>query len=211
MGPGPSPDEDVYVPIDTARYRAIGTDRIRAINVQIAEGISLEEGMVDIEQILRREHGIRPGGENDFMIMNRRQILQTRQAATAVFTTLLASIAGVSLLVGGIGIMNIMLVSVTERTREIGVRKALGATRANILLQFLIEALTLGAIGGVVGIAIGVGAAFAIANAAGWTIYVSPQAVLTAVAFSVGVGLIFGMWPARRAAMMDPIDALRHD
>ena len=211
MGPGPSPDEDVYVPIDTARYRAIGTDRIRAINVQIAEGISLEEGMVDIEQILRREHGIRPGGENDFMIMNRRQILQTRQAATAVFTTLLASIAGVSLLVGGIGIMNIMLVSVTERTREIGVRKALGATRANILLQFLIEALTLGAIGGVVGIAIGVGAAFAIANAAGWKIYVSPQAVLTAVAFSVGVGLIFGMWPARRAAMMDPIDALRHD
>ena len=208
---GSNPDEDVYIPINTARYRAFGTDRIRAINVQVAEGLSLEEGMVEIEQILRREHTIRPGGENDFMILNRRQILQTRQAATAVFTTLLASIAGVSLLVGGIGIMNIMLVSVTERTREIGVRKALGATRANILLQFLIEALTLGAIGGVVGILIGVGGAFAIANTAGWKVYVSPQAVLTAVGFSIGVGLIFGLWPARRAAMMDPIEALRHD
>ena len=179
--------------------------------MQIAEGVTIEEGMVAIEQILRRQHSIRPGGENDFMILNRRQVLQTRQAATAIFTTLLASIAGVSLLVGGIGIMNIMLVSVTERTREIGVRKALGATRGNILLQFLVEALTLGAIGGIVGIAIGVGGAYAIANAAGWKIYVSPQAVLIAVTFSVGVGLIFGMWPARRAAMMDPIEALRHD
>jgi putative ABC transport system permease protein len=206
-----NPDDEVYVPIETARYRALGMDRIRSVSVQIAEGVSLEQGMVEIERVLRREHKIGPGGENDFMIMDRRQVLDVRQQAAEVFTYLLASIAGVSLLVGGIGIMNIMLVSVTERTREIGIRKALGATRNNIMAQFLIEALTIGAFGGVLGIAFGAVGAHSLANVAGWPAFVSPEAVGLAVAFSVGIGLFFGLWPARRAALLDPIDALRHD
>ena len=204
-------DDEIYVPIETARYRALGADRVRSLSVQIDEGATLEQAMVDIERILRREHRIRPGADNDFMIMDRRQVLDVRQQATEVFTYLLASIAGVSLLVGGIGIMNIMLVSVTERTREIGIRKALGATRKDVMAQFLIEALTLGAIGGVLGIALGAAGAHGLARLAGWQVFVSPAAVVLAVAFSVGVGLFFGLWPARRAALLDPIEALRHD
>jgi putative ABC transport system permease protein len=211
MGPGPSPDDAIFIPIETAQHRLLGTDRISMMAVQIRDGTSLENGMIEIERILRREHGIRPGAENDFMILNRRQILETRQAATEIFSYLLASIAGVSLLVGGIGIMNIMLVSVTERTREIGVRKALGATRGNILLQFLIESLTIGALGGIVGILAGIGGAVALSRIAGFDVFIAPEAVVMAVAFSVGIGLIFGIWPARRASLLDPIEALRHD
>ena len=133
------------------------------------------------------------------------------QASTEIFAFLLASIAGVSLLVGGIGIMNIMLVSVTERTREIGVRKALGATRFNILMQFVIEALTIGALGGLLGIALGAAGAWALVEFANWNVFIAADAVLLAVLFSVGVGLFFGIWPARRAAQLDPIEALRHD
>ena len=210
-GMGGGPDDDIFIPLSTAQYRVFGSDRLRSINVQIAEHATLEMGMVDIERVLRREHKIRPGADNDFMIMNRRQILDTRQAATEVFAYLLASIAGVSLLVGGIGIMNIMLVSVTERTREIGVRKALGATRMNIMMQFVTEALTIGALGGLLGIAVGAGGAYALSEIAGWQVYISPDAIALAVCFSVGIGLFFGIWPARRAAQLDPIEALRHD
>ena len=210
MGRG-GPDDDIFIPLSTAQHRVFGTDRLRSISVQIAKHASLEMGMVDIERVLRREHKIRPGGDNDFMILNRRQILDTRQQATEVFAYLLASIAGVSLLVGGIGIMNIMLVSVTERTREIGVRKALGATSMNIMMQFVIEALTIGAIGGLLGILVGAGGAYALSEIAGWQVHISADAVVLAVAFSVGVGLFFGIWPARRAAQLDPIEALRHD
>jgi putative ABC transport system permease protein len=211
MSMGPNPDEDIYVPIDTARHRALGSDRLRSISVEIADDTPLDVGMVDIERILRREHKIRPGGDNDFMIMNRQQVLSARQAATETFSLLLAGIAAVSLVVGGIGIMNIMLVSVTERTREIGVRKALGATRGNIMAQFIVEALTIGLLGGAIGIATGVGAAYFGASAAGWQVHVSPNAIALAVSFSLAVGLVFGIWPARRAAMLDPIEALRHD
>ncbi len=210
-GMGGGPDDDIFIPLSTAQHRVFGTDRLRTISVQIADHTPLEMGMVDIERVLRREHKIRPGGDNDFMILNRRQILDTRQQATEVFAYLLASIAGVSLLVGGIGIMNIMLVSVTERTREIGVRKALGATSMNIMMQFVIEALTIGALGGLLGILVGMGGAFALSELAGWQVHVSPDAVVLAVAFSVGIGLFFGIWPARRAAKLDPIEALRHD
>jgi putative ABC transport system permease protein len=188
-----------------------GSKRLRSMSVQVADGVPIEQGMVDLEQVLRREHHIRPGGDNDFTIRNQQDVLQTQQQATQVFTTLLASIAAVSLVVGGIGIMNIMLVSVTERTREIGVRKALGATRGNILLQFMIEALTLCILGGAVGILVGIGATVVLARVMQWNTLISPAAVVVAFGFSALVGLFFGIWPARRAARLDPIVALRYE
>ena len=174
-------------------------------------GVSLDAGMVDIERVLRREHKIRPGGENDFQIRNQREFLATQQATTQILTALLASVAAVSLVVGGIGIMNIMLVSVTERTREIGVRKALGASKVNILLQFLIEALVLCVTGGVIGILLGVGAAVGLAKLMHWNTLISPMSIVVAFIFSAGVGLFFGIWPARKAASLDPIQALRYE
>jgi putative ABC transport system permease protein len=206
-----NPDEQILIPLQTARYRIFGSDRLRSMTVKVAEGVPLEQGMVDFERILRREHKIRPGADNDFQVRNQQDILATQQQATQVFTALLASIAGVSLLVGGIGIMNIMLVSVTERTREIGIRKALGATRGNIQMQFLIEAMVLSFVGGTLGILIGSGAAVALSRLAGWNTYISPTAIVVAFVFSAGVGLFFGILPARRAASLDPIVALRYE
>ena len=206
-----NPDEQIFIPLQTAQYRVLGTDRIRSMSIQVADGVPVEQGMVDLERILRREHNIRPGGDNDFQIRNPQDILATRQEATKTFTILLASIAAVSLLVGGIGIMNIMLVSVTERTREIGVRKALGATRANILLQFLIEALVLCLTGGILGILFGSGMAVVLAKFMDWNTLISLPAIVVAFAFSAFVGLFFGIWPARRAASLDPIVALRYE
>ena len=206
-----NPDEQILVPLNTARYRLFGTDRLRNIAVQVANGVPLEQGMVEVERILRAEHKIRPGGNNDFQIQNPQEILATQQQTTQTFSVLLASIAAVSLIVGGIGIMNIMLVSVTERTREIGVRKALGATRFNILFQFLTEAVVLCMVGGILGISFGAGGAMAMSKWLGWNTYVSPVAVAVAFGFSVGVGLFFGLWPAKRAAGLNTIDALRYE
>jgi putative ABC transport system permease protein len=206
-----NPDEQILIPIETAQYRVFGSKRLRSLAIQVADGVPIEQGMVDLERILRREHHIRPGGDNDFTIRNQQDVLQTQQQATQVFTTLLASIAAVSLVVGGIGIMNIMLVSVTERTREIGVRKALGATRGNILLQFLIEALALCIVGGTLGIVVGIGATVVLARVMHWNTLISPMSVLVAFGFSAVVGLFFGLWPARRAARLDPITALRYE
>ena len=206
-----NPDEQILIPLQTARFRVFGTDRLRTITVQVRDGLPLEQGMVDLERVLRREHKIRPGAENDFSIRNQREFLATQQAATQILTALLASIAAVSLVVGGIGIMNIMLVSVTERTREIGVRKALGATRTNIMLQFLIEALVLCVTGGTIGIIIGVGTAVGLSKIMHWNTLISPASILIAFGFSAGVGLFFGIWPARKAASLDPIIALRYE
>jgi putative ABC transport system permease protein len=206
-----NPDEQILIPLNTARYRVFGSNRLRSFAVEVADGVPIEQGMVDLERVLRREHKIRPGGDNDFTIRNQQDVLATQQQATQVFTSLLASIAAVSLLVGGIGIMNIMLVSVTERTREIGVRKALGATRLNILMQFLIEALTLCLLGGILGILLGIGAAVLLSKVMQWNTLISPTAVGIAFAFSAAVGLFFGIWPARRAARLDPIVALRYE
>jgi len=206
-----NPDERVLIPLLTARYRVFGSDRLRSISIQVADGVPLEQGMVDAERVLRREHGISPGEENDFRILNRQQLLNTQQEASQVFTTLLASIAGVSLLVGGIGIMNIMLVSVVERTREIGIRKALGATRMNILMQFLVEALVLCLVGGLLGMVLGGAGSMALARFAGWNTFISAGAVALAFAFSAAVGIVFGLWPARRAASLNPIEALRYE
>lgn len=204
-------DEQILIPLETGRFRVFGTDRLRSINVQIVHPDSMTVAMIGIERVLRREHGIQPGGANDFNMRNRTEFLATAQETTQTFTFLLAGIAAVSLVVGGIGIMNIMLVSVTERTREIGVRKALGATRRNIMLQFLVEAVTLCMLGGLVGILAGSGGAYALARLQGWPTAISPQAVGMAFAFSAAVGVFFGLWPARRASMLDPIEALRYE
>jgi putative ABC transport system permease protein len=206
-----SPDEQILIPLQTAQYRIFGSDRLRSITVQVVHPDSMNLGMLEIERALRTAHGIRPGEDNNFQIRNRSEFLATFEETTRTFTFLLAGIAAVSLLVGGIGIMNIMLVSVTERTREIGVRKALGATRQNIMLQFLVEALVLCMMGGLLGIMLGSGGAWALSTWARWNTLVSMPAVVLAVAFAAFVGLFFGMWPAQRAARMDPIVALRYE
>jgi putative ABC transport system permease protein len=206
-----NPDEQIWIPLATAEYRLFGGDQLRSISLKVTDGVRLEQAMVDIERVLRREHRIRPGGNNDFTLLNRQDVLTTQQEASSVFTILLASVAGVSLFVGGIGIMNIMLVAVTERTREIGVRKAMGATPRDILVQFLVEALVLCMAGGVVGVAVGAGAAFALSRVAGWNTLISPMAVAVAFLFSAAVGIFFGLWPARRAARLNPIEALRYE
>ena len=206
-----NPDEQILIPLNTARFRVIGSDRLRSISVLAESEDKIPEAMAEIQRVLRREHRIRQGRPDDFQIRNQADFLSTLGETTQVFTFLLSGIAAVSLLVGGIGIMNIMLVSVTERTREIGVRKALGATRKNILLQFLIEAVVLCCMGGVVGILLGAGGAMVMSKAAGWSTQVSAVAVALAFAFSALVGVLFGVWPARRAASLDPIIALRYE
>jgi putative ABC transport system permease protein len=206
------PDDQIFVPTSTAQYRVFGgRDRINAIYAATATPAALDAAYAEIDRIMRREHRIRPGEDADFNIRNSADLLATFNETNETFTLLLAGIAGISLLVGGIGIMNIMLVSVTERTREIGVRKALGATRTAILFQFLIESLFLCILGGLLGVAAGIGSAELMTRMQSWETVVSPLAVVTALAFSAGVGLFFGMWPAQRAAKLDPIDALRYE
>jgi putative ABC transport system permease protein len=206
-----NPDEQVLIPLYTARYRAMGTDRLRALTVQVTSADSIPVAMVEIEGVLRRQHHIPPGGDNDFQIRNRAELLTTIEGTTKTFGYLLGGIAAVSLIVGGIGIMNIMLVSVTERTKEIGTRKALGATRKNIMLQFLIEAVVLCVMGGILGIIMGAGGAIALAKLAQWNTLVSPSSIFLAFGFSAFVGIVFGLWPAKRAASLDPIVALRYE
>ncbi|HEU5359367.1 MAG TPA: ABC transporter permease [Gemmatimonadales bacterium] len=206
-----NPDEQILIPLQTAKYRIFGSDRLRSISVEIKDGVPPELAMVDIERVMRRKHKIAPGADDDFQIRNQSDILATQQQATQVFTALLASIAAVSLIVGGIGIMNIMLVSVTERTKEIGIRKALGASRGTILFQFLIEALVLCLTGGILGILLGVTGAVVLAKIFSWNTLISPVAIAIAFVFSGAVGLFFGLWPAKRAASLDPVEALRYE
>jgi len=204
-------DEQVWIPFFTGRYRVFGTEQLDSISAQMAPGFTVERAIVEIERVLRREHQIQPGKDNDFSISDPRQFFNVREAAANIFAILLAGIASISLVVGGIGIMNIMLVSVTERTREIGIRKALGASRRNILLQFVVEAMVLCMLGGAGGIALGAGITTLIARVAGWNMAISPTAVALAFCFSAAVGLFFGIWPARKAARLDPIEALRYE
>lgn len=206
-----NPDDQVLIPLTTARYRIVGADQLRQINVLAPSDSEVTATMADAEKILRRQHRLRPGQADDVNIRSQSDFLSTLGETTQTFTYLLAGIAAVSLVVGGIGIMNIMLVSVTERTREIGVRKALGATRINILLQFLIEAVVLCMLGGIGGIVVGGGGAMLMTRIAQWNASISWSAVVLAFAFSAVVGVIFGVWPARRAAALNPIDALRYE
>jgi len=206
------PDGTIFIPQSTAQYRVMGSrNRLNTIYAATETPEELDRAYAEIDRVMRREHRIRAGGDADFSISNATDLLATFNETRQTFTFLLAGIAGISLLVGGIGIMNIMLVSVTERTREIGVRKALGASRRAIMTQFLVEALFLCVLGGMLGVGAGYGAAALIRNLAGWQAAVAPEAVIAAIAFSAAVGLFFGMWPARRAAILDPIDALRHE
>ncbi len=206
------PDDQIFIPQTTAQYRVMGgRDRLNAIYAATESAEELDRAYSEIDRVIRREHRIRPGEDADFNIRNSADLLATFNETNQTFTLLLSGIAGVSLLVGGIGIMNIMLVSVTERTREIGVRKALGATRSAIMIQFLVEALFLCVLGGLLGVAVGYGAAELMTRVAEWETVVAPQAVAVALGFSAAIGLFFGIWPARRASVLDPIDALRYE
>jgi len=207
------PDDQIFVPITTAMKRVFGihNDSISMIAAQAFSMARAEAAAEQITEVLKKEHRLGPNSDPDFNIRSQAEMVETANQATQTFTMLLAGIASVSLLVGGIGIMNIMLVSVTERTREIGIRKAIGARRRDILMQFLIEAVVLSLVGGMIGIALGVGSSRVIANAAGWRATISMDAVLLAFFFAAGVGIFFGLYPARKAALLDPIEALRYE
>ena len=206
-----NPDDQILIPITTAQFRVMGTDRLRSISVLAQSEAQIPETMAEIQKIVRREQRLRSGQPDNFTIRNQADFLNTAAETTAVFGLLLIGIATVSLVVGGIGIMNIMLVSVTERTPISRVRKALGATRANILLQFLTEAVVLCLLGGTVGVLIGAGSAMAITKFGSFTTEISSSSIMLAFAFSAVVGVLFGVWPARRAAGLDPITALRYE
>ena len=188
-----NPDDDLYVPLLTAAQRIIGTDRLGWINVGISNDTNVDYVMMTIEQILRQKHDIGPGGENDFRINDWSQFSDLRRQATGIFTALIAGIAGISLIVGGIGVMNIMLVSVTERTREIGLRKALGATQKSIMMQFIIEAVLLCILGGLLGVFIGTLLLFIFTSLNDWIFYMPISAIIGSITFSALVGLFFGI------------------
>jgi len=213
---GTDQDDTVLMPITTAKRRVLGTSRANArsvgsILVKVRDGEDMQEAESLIRDTLRQRHRLLSNQEDDFWIRNLTEIAETKDASSKTLALLLAAVAAVSLVVGGIGIMNIMLVSVTERTREIGLRMAVGARARDILAQFLIEATTLSSIGGAVGVALGVGAAIGIARLAGWPTLIQPGVVVLAVGFSALVGVFFGYYPARRASQLDPIEALRHE
>ena len=208
---GSDQDDTVIVPYTTGMKRFAGVTMLRSINVQAASAEQMAEVQNAIAELLRQRHRIQPGRDDDFMMRNQQEIAEAMSATTEVMTALLAAIASVSLLVGGIGIMNIMLVSVTERTREIGIRMAVGARGRDILLQFLIEAVALSSTGGLLGIGMGIGGARLITMIKQWPTLISPDSVIIAFAFSAAVGVFFGFYPARKASQLDPIDALRYE
>lgn len=210
-GMGMDQDDIVFIPLTTAQSRMMGITHVQRITIQAVNENVINDVQAEVEQVLRTRHKIKEGDNDDFTVNNMAAIMETMMSTANSITILLGCIAAISLLVGGIGIMNIMLVSVTERTREIGIRKALGATYDNILQQFLIESMVIGVIGGAIGVVVGCGASIIMSKIAGWNTAISVSAILVAVVFSVGIGLIFGVYPARKAAMMDPIDALRYE
>ncbi len=208
---GQDQDDVIIVPITTLQKKITGQDWLRWIMVSAISREASYTAQQQITSLLRDRHRIRPGQDDDFMVRNLADVADLADQQAQLFTVLLASIASISLIVGGIGIMNIMLVSVTERTREIGIRMAIGATEGDVQQQFLIEAVVLSLVGGAVGIMSGVGASYLITQTLGWPVLVSPMAIVAAVVFSMAVGIFFGFYPARKAARMDPIEALRYE
>jgi putative ABC transport system permease protein len=213
---GQDQDDVIFVPLTTGRNRLFGEPRGRiarvgTIMIKAQEGASTQEVEARITELLRQRHRIAPGMENDFQIRNLTEILKTQEAASKVMSMLLAAVASVSLLVGGIGIMNIMLVSVTERTREIGLRLAVGARGRDIMMQFLVEAMTLATLGGAIGVLLGVLISWLVAYIANWNISLNPLSIILAVGFSAAIGIFFGYYPAKKAAKMQPIEALRYE
>ena len=205
------PDDQIFIPVTTAQKRVFGMNHIQSIDVQASKIEDLEVIKEDITQVLRIRHNIADGKENDFYVQNSSQWLNSWGDAAKTFTYLLGGIAAISLMVGGIGIMNIMLVSVTERTREIGIRKAIGAKKKEILEQFLIESVLISFLGGGAGVLVGMGISEIVSNIGEWETIVSTQSILLAFGFSVGIGLFFGFYPANKAANMNPIEALRYE
>ena len=208
---GQDQDDTVIVPITTAMDRLLGINYVNMVNVQVASAEKMDEVQENIETLLRQRHHIMGKKESDFQVQNLTSLMNTMTETTTMLTLFLGSIAAISLIVGGIGIMNIMMVSVTERTREIGIRKALGATFRNIMTQFLIESVVIGVIGGIIGIAFGIGAALAISRFGDFQTVITAAPILLSFGFSVGIGLFFGIYPARKAALLDPIEALRYE
>jgi len=205
------PDDRVYVPISTAMSRLFGAKYVRTVNVQAVSMDKMDQATSQITRVLRRRHRIAAGADDDFAVRNQAEMMEMATETSGVFTLLLGGIASVSLLVGGIGVMNIMLVSVTERTREIGIRKALGARKRDIRVQFLVEALVLSMSGGIMGILVGMLASLAISKGTGLNAAVSLGAVVLSFGFSAMVGIFFGYYPARAASQLDPIESLRYE
>jgi putative ABC transport system permease protein len=205
------PDDQIFIPITTAQKRLFGMDHIQSIDVQAASIENLELVKEDIGRLLRLRHNLREGQEDDFHVRNSAEWLKGWGDAAKTFTYLLGGVAAISLMVGGIGIMNIMLVSVTERTREIGIRKAIGAKKKEILEQFLIESVLMSFLGGGIGIALGLVISKTVSKMGGWDTVVSLESILLAFSFSVAIGIFFGYYPANKAAKMNPIDALRYE
>jgi len=213
---GQDQDDTVVIPLSTAKKKVLGVSQANArsvgsISVKIREAAMMSAAEQEIRGLLRQRHRLQVYQDDDFWIRNLAEVLESQEASSRVLTMLLAAIASVSLLVGGIGIMNIMLVSVTERTREIGLRMAVGARGRDILTQFLVEAVTLSLIGGLIGIAFGFVGTYAIAHFAEWNTLIDPRAILVAFGFAAAVGVFFGFYPARKAAGLDPIEALRYE
>ena len=208
---GDDEDDVVIVPYTSAMKRMTGETSFRSILVQTAGPGVMADVQRDISAVMRQRHRIQAGREDDFLVRTQQEISETATESSRVMTLLLGAVAGVSLLVGGIGIMNIMLVSVTERTREIGIRMAVGAKGRDILMQFLVEAVTLSILGGTIGIMAGMVASRVISAQTGWPVFTSPSSVVIAFAFSSVVGVFFGFYPARKASQLDPIDALRYE
>ena len=208
---GQDQDDRLIVPFTTAMKRLTGEKYLRSISLQVSSAERIQVAQQQIVSLLRQRHRLAPGQNDDFSILNQKEIADTVGSISGIITMMLASIAGMSLVVGGIGIMNIMLVSVTERTREIGIRVAIGAQSSDILLQFLIESITLSLLGGCLGVLLGVGISRGVALFADFTPIVSSGSVILAFSVSFAIGVFSGFYPARKAAALDPIDALRYE
>ena len=213
---GQDQDDVILMPLSTARNRVLGGGTARqrtvgSVSIKVRDGEDMTEVVEEIRSLLRQRHRLQPGTDDDFTLRNLSEVLEAREQSSRIMALLLAAIASVSLLVGGIGIMNIMLVSVTERTREIGLRMAVGARACDILTQFLVEAVTLALIGGLLGILLGVGGSYAIGHLAEWRTELNAQAIFLAAGFAAAVGVFFGFYPARKASRLLPIEALRYE